>query len=527
MDSKLKELASFKTNDVFRRVHILDLEPGTQVLDTRWVCSWKDLDGGLRIAKSRLVAKGFQETLDQDEAVDAPTATREGTRLVAFSAVQRGWKLGSIDIKTAFLQADTRGAEDKVIAVRPPKESGEDLEHVWVLNKSMYGLRSAPKAWWKTLTKALTQEFGFRQCINDQAVFTLTENGALRGVLAVHVDDIIFAGDEILMSALETLSLRFAFGSQKSGSFVHLGIEIKHDLANQTVTLGQESYISTLSPIELGPSRGMDSDAPLNVLEQQQLRMLTGSIMWIAGMTRPDISVDASLLAGKLHNPTVQDVLTANKIIRYLKSSSSSVIVYRKLQGQLRVLSYSDSAFQNLPQGRSQAGYAILIAEEETTNSPAVKFQDGDTTTYTRDVRTALMSWKSSRHRRVVRSTFSAELLASSALFDSASWFTSLFTEVTTGYRPNDQHQMPIDLRTDCESLVASTKSLRIQATERRLYGEIWALREALDNSEIRTLKHVPTALMLADGLTKIQPKLRNKLINAMGGYVSIPASKE
>ena len=94
---------------------------------------------------------------------------------------------------------------------------------------------------------------------------------------------------------------------------------------------------------------------------------------------------------------------------------------------------------------------------------------------------------------------------------------------MTTGVRV--RNEIPIDLRTDCENLVASTKSLRIQATEKRLYGEIWALREALESSEIRTFKHVPTVLMVADGLTKIQPKLRFKLLSAIGGQVSVPAN--
>ena len=59
----------------------------------------------MRMAKARLVAKGFQERIDPDEAIDAPTATREGVRLVAFIAAQHQWRIGS---KTAFLQADER-----------------------------------------------------------------------------------------------------------------------------------------------------------------------------------------------------------------------------------------------------------------------------------------------------------------------------------------------------------------------------------------------------------------------------------
>ena len=122
--------------------------------------------------------------------------------------------------------------------------------------------------------------------------------------------------------------------------------------------------------------------------------MLTEGVMWIAGMTRPDIAVDASMLAGRLHQPTVQDILTANKIVRYLKGSSSHAIVYRKLKTPLCVLAYSDSAFQNLDQGRSQAGHLIMIAEEDSAGSAPipVSIQAGDATILTRDIKVALMS---------------------------------------------------------------------------------------------------------------------------------------
>ena len=59
---------------------------------------------GLKMAKSRLVARGFQERVG-DEAVDAPTATRDSLRVAAHVAVHKGWTLRSIDIKCAFLQS--------------------------------------------------------------------------------------------------------------------------------------------------------------------------------------------------------------------------------------------------------------------------------------------------------------------------------------------------------------------------------------------------------------------------------------
>lgn len=522
LDAKQKELESFRANGVFKRVNIKDLPRTVQVIDTKWVCSWKQVSDEVRMPKARLVAKGFQEQVNPEESIDAPTATREGVRLVAFTAAQNGWRLGSIDIKTAFLQANERSAEDKEIAVRPPPEAKEDRNVVWVLVKSMYGLRSAPKDWWKTLSQALVSEFHFRQCMNDQAVFTLSREGKLAGTLAVHVDDILFTGTEELIKVLDAVRKRFAFGSERFDHFVHLGVEFKSDCNRKRVQLGQESYIATLSPVDFGPSRMAKTDEALSPQEQQQLRALVGGIMWVATMTRPDVAVDASMIAGKLHQPIVQDVLTANKILRYLKGSASTTMVYQQLRQPLRVLAFADSAFQNLPQGRSQAGYLIMIAEEDDGRSQAVVIPGEDGERMMRDINGAVMCWKSSRHKRVIRSTFSAELLAHTNAFDTACWFANLFEEVSTGQLINHRN-VPLDTRTDCKSLEDSTRSLRIQATEKRLYNEIWALREALETGEIRSLCHIPTSLMVADGLTKIQPKLRSRITSAMQGRVSLP----
>ena len=103
----------------------------------------------------------------------------------------------------------------------------------------MYGLRSAPKAWWKTLVKTLVSEFGFQQCVHDQAVFTLRSGDSLCGALAIHVDDILFAGNDKMTVAMKSISSRFSFGSQKFDNFIHLGIEIRSSNDRSEVSLGQ------------------------------------------------------------------------------------------------------------------------------------------------------------------------------------------------------------------------------------------------------------------------------------------------
>ncbi len=55
----------------------------------------------------------------------------------------------------------------------------------------------------------------------------------------------------------------------------------------------------------------------------------------------------------------------------------------------------------------------------------------------------------------------------------------------------------PVDMITDCQSLVDNCRKLRIRAEVRRLLGEISSLKEAIKSGEVRSLTHVGTEFML------------------------------
>ena len=495
-----KELKSIRDNRVYEPCHVRDLPPGTQIISSRFVLAWKDLDDGLKMAKARLVARGFQEDVT-DEAVDAPTATKESLRLACHLVAQNRWSLQSIDVKTAFLQADVRGPDEKTIAIKPPREANEAPGTVWLLRKSLYGLRSAPKAWWKTLTSALVKEFGFHQCAFDQACFTVIRDGKSIGVLVLHVDDMLVAGNIEFLKILEKLQLRFKFGSIRRGKFIHVGVEFASH-SDGSITLSQKTYIESLKEVPMASQRKTEVDSPLTPSETHELRRLIGGMLWVSGMTRADIAADMCVLSTKLTNPTVADILRANKTLRYLKGSSEHAMTIRPMEGKISVTAFADSAFQNLDRQGSQGGQMIGLTSEGSNQFVTV-------------------SWKSARIKRVVRSTFSAELLSQSNSFDTASWIRELYDEMRSGKRKSmEGPRSELHMKTDCQSLVDSTRSLRIQVTERRLSAEVWALREALEAKEITSLEHVPTEAMIADGLTKIQPKLRVAVCRACAGYL-------
>ena len=183
--AKNRELQKLLDWNVYTR-HQGTPPPGAQIIRTRFVCTHKDIlddNGGhvVRKAKARLVALGYQQDVT-DEATDAPTATREGLRLLAAIAAEHGWDICSLDVESAFLQADPRdNTKHDIIALVPPPEANEPPDVCWILNKSLYGLRDAGAHWHTTFVNALVDKFGFRQCVNDESMLTLHQEGALAG----------------------------------------------------------------------------------------------------------------------------------------------------------------------------------------------------------------------------------------------------------------------------------------------------------------------------------------------------------
>ncbi|KAF0931465.1 hypothetical protein E2562_004588 [Oryza meyeriana var. granulata] len=96
--------------------------------------------------KARLVAKGYvqQPGVDFDE-VFAPVARIESVRLLLALAAQEGWPVHHMDVKSAFLNGELI---EEVYVRQPPgfTVAGHE-DKVLRLDKALYGLRQAPRAW--------------------------------------------------------------------------------------------------------------------------------------------------------------------------------------------------------------------------------------------------------------------------------------------------------------------------------------------------------------------------------------------
>jgi hypothetical protein len=93
-------------------------------------------------------------------------------RLLLALSVLEDWEIEVLDVKTAFF-----GNLDEELYMEQPEGfviKGQERK-VYRLKKALYGLKQAAIAWNKQANKSLTK-LGFKRCLSDTGVYTLTEN---------------------------------------------------------------------------------------------------------------------------------------------------------------------------------------------------------------------------------------------------------------------------------------------------------------------------------------------------------------
>ncbi|GJZ62580.1 putative ribonuclease H-like domain-containing protein [Tanacetum coccineum] len=193
------ELLQFKLQKVWT---LVDLPNGKRPIGTKWVFRNKKDERGIVIKnKARLVAQGYtqEEGIDYDE-VFTPVARIEAIRLFLAYASFKDFVVYQMDVKSAFLYGKI---EEEVYVCQPPGFEDPDFpDRVYKVEKALYGLHQAPRAWYETLSTYLLDN-GFQRGKIDKTLFIRRDKGDIL-LVQVYVDDIILA----LQRSHYALSLR-------------------------------------------------------------------------------------------------------------------------------------------------------------------------------------------------------------------------------------------------------------------------------------------------------------------------------
>ncbi len=464
------------------------------VVGCRWVFNVKvHPNGTVDRLKARLVAKGYTQVYGMDYLETfSPVAKMTSVRVVIALAATNQWPLHQLDVKNAFLHGDL---EETIFMEQPPGFVAQgETDLVCRLNKSLYGLKQSPRAWFGRFS-AVVVEFGLQQCGVDHSVF-YGHSRAGKIILIVYVDDIVITGDDnvgiqSLKSFLQTKfqtkdlgSLRYFLGIEVARSKMGINLSQRKyvlDLLEETGLLGAKSVDSPMEPnVKLDAEKGEYLGDP------SRYRRLVGKLNYLT-VTRPDISFATSVVSQFMESPRTGHWDAVIRILRYLKGTPGRGLLYRNY-GHIQIQGYTDADWAGSYDRRSTSGYCV--------------FMGGN-----------LVSWKSKKQTVVARSSAESEYRAMAYATCELVWLKHLLQEL--GF----EHSSPMELMCDNQAATHIASNPVFHERTKHIEVDCHFVREKLQEGLIKT-PYVKSEDQLADLFTKsLRGSRVNFICSKLGAY--------
>lgn len=152
------------------------LPPSKRALSARWVYRAKpEVNPTHTRLKARLVARATEQRSGVDyEDTFAPVVERSTIRLIIALAAAHGWPITQMDVITAFLNGKLK---ELIYMVQPPGFELPGSEHlVCRLNRSIYGLKQSPRAWYEEIDQFL-RSLGWVRSAADSNLYFINVGG--------------------------------------------------------------------------------------------------------------------------------------------------------------------------------------------------------------------------------------------------------------------------------------------------------------------------------------------------------------
>jgi histone deacetylase 1/2 len=459
---------------------LVDPPPGAHVISGKWVFKHKlNPNGTLERYKARWVVRGFTQRagVDFDETF-SPVVKPATIRTVLTIAASRRWTTKQLDVSNAFLHGHLK---EHVFCQQPTGfVDAERPNAVCLLDKSLYGLRQAPRAWFTRFAN-FAVKLGFHATRSDSSLFVLRHGDDI-AYLLLYVDDIVLTGSSpaLLQHVVDHLRAEFAVKDMGELRFF-LGIDVKR--TSTGFYLSQEQYaedilqragMSSCKPVSTPvDSRGKLPAAGAAIDDVSSYRRLAGALMYLT-ITRPDLASAVQQACLHMHDPRAPHMTMLKRILRYVRGTSSHGL-HLHASPTLDITVYSDADWAGCPDTRrSTSGFCVFLGE-------------------------SLVSWSSKRQPTVSRSSAEAEYRAVANVAAECIWLRQLLGEL----------HCHIDKATVvyCDNVSAvymSSNPVHHKQTK-HIELDIHFVRERVQLGDLRVL-HVPTGEQFADVMTKGLP---------------------
>ena len=446
--------------------------------------------------KCRWVVKGFQDPDIATLERQSPTLTADGLSCVLQILASMRWTLNVADVEGAFLQGENYDRETGPIFASMPKDTfpGIPSDAIFQLTKCVYGLMDAPLRWWKCLSGTIRQ-LGMKQSELDPCIFYWFHQQQLAGVIAAHVDDLLLGGNaEFLEQVVKPLKEKYPFKHWKVNQSEFLGRRLTQN-NDFSIVIDQQDYANNVRSANISKERRKFKEERLNSQELKQYRNILGAANWLVGSSRPDIAAMTALLQQRINCATIDDLISANKLIAKIKDFSHTKIVIQSIPfSEAMILVASDSSWGNTDDLGNQAGYFTLLAHQDIDKKVWATVSP--------------LRWKSYKVDRKTPSTLGAELIAVSRAIAEGNWLRSMFGEALNyNYELHRDKEFrdgfKLNVLVDCKPIYDHVQGEQSIIKDKRLAIEMLIVRRDLRNQNSE-LRWVDTRQMLSDPLTKV-----------------------
>ncbi|GKE14950.1 putative ribonuclease H-like domain-containing protein [Tanacetum coccineum] len=230
----------------------------------------------------------------------------------------------------------------------------EDLEfpdRVYKVEKALYSLHQAPRAWYETLSTYLLDN-GFQRGQIDKTVFIKRVKGDIL-LVQVYVDGIIFRStrNEMCNKFEKMMHKKFQMSSMGELTFF-LGLQVTQK--DDGIFISQDKYVDEIlkkfgfstiktasTPMET--SKPLLKDAEAEDVDVHLYRSMIGSLMYLTA-SRPDIMFAVCACARFQVTPKVSHLHAVKRIFKYMKVQPKFGLWYPK-DSPFDLEAYTDSDY--------------------------------------------------------------------------------------------------------------------------------------------------------------------------------------
>ncbi|GJX86319.1 putative ribonuclease H-like domain-containing protein [Tanacetum coccineum] len=217
--------------------------------------------------------------------------------------------------------------EEEVYVCQPPGfEDPQFPDKVYKVEKALYGLHQAPRAWYETLSTYLLEN-RFRRGLIDKTLFIKKNKGDIL-LVQVYVDDIIFGSTKksLCIEFEGLMHKKFQMSSMREPTFF-LGLQVMQ--RDDGIFISQDKYVADIlkkfdfSSVKtastlIETNKALLKDEKAEDVDVHLYRSMIGSLMYLTASS-PDIMFAVCACARFQVTPKVSHLHAVKRIFRYLR----------------------------------------------------------------------------------------------------------------------------------------------------------------------------------------------------------------